>query len=204
MAIGQGWVMGASRGDHDGAVIAASLVDPTGFEAVFDRHFDAIHRYLAIRVGGDAADDLAATVFVEAFAARARFDVTRADAAPWLYGIATNLVRRQRRQERRALRALTRAAHQTAAAADDAADGDRLHDRLAALGRRPDLGRALGDLRPAERDAVLLAACTDLTYDEIAAALDVPVGTVRSTTAVAKSETATVDESTTAPIARPC
>ncbi len=172
--------MGVSREDHDGEVIAASLVEPTCFESVFDRHFDAILRYLAIRVGANAADDLAATVFVEAFVARSRFDFARPDAAPWLYGIATNLVHRHRRQERRALRAFVRAAHQATTSADDGLADGHLDDRLAALARRSDLGRALRGLRAGERDAVVLAACTDLTYGEIAAALGVPVGTVRS------------------------
>src|SRR5690348_11576564 len=68
-----------------------------------------MHRYLARRVGGEAADDLAAEVFLAAFSQRHRYDAARECARPWLYGIATNLVGAHRRQEARYLRALARA-----------------------------------------------------------------------------------------------
>ena len=67
-----------------------------------------------------------------------------ADARPWLYGIAANLLRRHRRWKERRLRAYAR-------------------------------GRG-----PGERDVLLLHAWADLTYDQIAEALAIPVGTVRS------------------------
>ena len=97
--------MGIAGGSHDGEVIAASLDDPDRFTEIFERHFDAIHAFTARRLGREVADDVGATVFVEAFSARYRFEVDRADARPWLYGIATNLIHRHRRTETRRLRA---------------------------------------------------------------------------------------------------
>jgi RNA polymerase sigma-70 factor (ECF subfamily) len=165
--------VGESAG-HDGDDIGASLADPERFAVVFHRHFGAVHGFVARRLGRELADDLAGSVFVEAFAARERYDAERPDARPWLYGIATNLVRRHRRKEERGLRAYARAAAGDAAAADDP------HDRLSAGGEAPRLAAALAALRPSDRDALLLFVWADLSYDEVAIALRIPAGTVRS------------------------
>jgi RNA polymerase sigma-70 factor (ECF subfamily) len=76
----------------DAALIAASASDPSAFAGVFDRHWPRIHRYCVSRAGA-AGEDLAAETFRVAFDQRDRFDLAQDDAAPWLYGIATNLVR---------------------------------------------------------------------------------------------------------------
>jgi DNA-directed RNA polymerase specialized sigma24 family protein len=91
----------------DGDVIARSVEDPEAFVTLFERHFHAIHGYLARRVG-EGADDLAAEVFAQAFRVRARYRPHTADARPWLYGIAANLLYKHRRTEARRLRALAR------------------------------------------------------------------------------------------------
>jgi len=74
--------------DDDATLIARSLHAPECFGALFDRHAPAISRYIARRLGPDAADDLVAETFLVAFARRGRYDAARADARPWLYGIA--------------------------------------------------------------------------------------------------------------------
>jgi DNA-directed RNA polymerase specialized sigma24 family protein len=101
-------VQGRGEPSTDGEIIAASRLDPPCFEVVFTRHFVAIHRYLAARVGGPMADDLASEVFLLAFRSRLAFDLKYDDAGPWLYGIATNVVRRHHRTERRRLLAYWR------------------------------------------------------------------------------------------------
>ena len=161
----------------DGEVIARSLADPAGFEEVFRRHFDRVFGYLARRVGGDVAEDLAAQTFVEAFRSRARFDPSAASAVPWLFGIATNLLRHHRRSEARGWAAYARTgidphsddffADDTSARADSRATGPRIAAALAAL-------------PPGDRDTLLLYAWGGLSYDDIALALGVPTGTVRS------------------------
>ncbi len=76
----------------DSQVVVASHSEPRSFELIFQRHYRTIHRYLSRRAGADIADDLACATFTEAFAARHRYDATAADALPWLYGIAANLL----------------------------------------------------------------------------------------------------------------
>src|SRR5919198_3037072 len=92
----------------DGAVVRASGSDPAAFAQIFDRHFERIHRYLARRVGSDLAEDLAAETFLIAFRSRHKFDRRRSNARPWLFGIASNLMRHHWRTERRALSAYAR------------------------------------------------------------------------------------------------
>jgi RNA polymerase sigma-70 factor (ECF subfamily) len=165
--------MGEADG-HDGRILGASLGDPARFSVVFDRHFADVHRFLTRRVGRDVADDLAAAVFVEAFVGRGSFDVEVASARPWLFGIATNLLRRHHRTEVRRLRAYARHG------VDPVADDVTLLDHVDAVTDGPRIARALATLHKRDRDALLLYAWADLTYDEIAGALGVPVGTIRS------------------------
>lgn len=159
----------------DSELIAASAHSPATFAAIFDRHFDVIHAYLQRRLGPDLADELAAETFLVAFDGRHRFDTVHADARPWLFGIATNLLRRHRRREVRELHAYARSA------ADPVIDAfDGVEERIDASGERRHLVEGLAELSAPERDVLLLAAWADLSYPEIAAALGVPVGTVRS------------------------
>jgi RNA polymerase sigma factor (sigma-70 family) len=165
--------MHASQTSTDAAVIRASRLDPAAFGVVFDRHWVRIHRYCVMRAG-PPGEDVAAETFRVAFNCRSKYD-GREDAAPWLYGIATNLLRNWFRSAGRRDRALRRSAGQTA--------GDELEDaleRAEAQRLGPELAVVLGRLSPEERDALLLHACAELTYDQIARATGVPIGTVRS------------------------
>lgn len=163
--------------DPDTAVIAASLAEPAAFAAVFDRHATSIYRFLVRRVDPSDADGLLGDVFRIAFERRATFDLERSSARPWLYGIATNVLAKHRRSEARRLRATA------TLAARRSVDDDPGEQAAAAVDARRQW-RAVVDtleqLPPVERDTLLLYAWEDLGYAEIAAALDIPVGTVRS------------------------
>lgn len=163
-----------ARSDAD--LVADSLVDPSAFAALFDRHYDAIAGFLRRRLPAALADELAAETFLQAFAARARYAREHADARPWLYGIAANLLRRHRRTEERRWRAYARAAaHERVEPELEAVDA-----RLDASAAAPALASALASLGPGERDVLLLYAWAELTYEQVADALALPVGTVRS------------------------
>lgn len=160
----------------DAHVIAASLADPERFSAIFDRHYDRIAVYVRRRVASDVGDELAAQTFLVAFEQRGRYDRQYRSALPWLYGIATNLLRRHHRTESRRWKAY--ATH--GAGAPPAVDTTDLDARADAAVAGPALARSLARLGRADRDTLLLFAWADLTYPEIAAALSIPVGTVRS------------------------
>ena len=169
--------------DSDADVMRASVDDPARFEALFERHFETIFRYVGRRLGRQAAEDVSAEVFLQAFEVRDRYDLRYPDARPWLFGIAANVMRRRRRTEERRLRALARQPAEPAArgaAGDPAAAPDDALSRLDSRAARPGLARALARLRADEREVLLLVAWGDLTYDEVARALAIPIGTVRS------------------------
>jgi RNA polymerase sigma factor (sigma-70 family) len=160
----------------DAAVIEASRTEPDRFASLFDRHAPHIHRYLARRVGPQAADDLVAETFLVAFGKRAGYDPRFRDARPWLYGIATNLVGQHRRQEVRQFR-LRLSAGPAPIQNDDA---ERTVVNLTAQSVRAALGEALTALAKPDRDVLLLIAWEQLSYDEVARALGIPIGTVRA------------------------
>ncbi|MGW1209535.1 RNA polymerase sigma factor [Streptomyces sp. NPDC002499] len=162
----------------DAAVVERSWDDPDAFSELFNRYADDIHRYAARRLGTEAADDLMAETFVIAFQQRRRYDLSRPQARPWLYGIVTNLVGQHRRAEARRLKALSRVAAASPAEGEPLAD--RVAARVSAEGSRAELAGALAQLPARHRDVLLLIAWGDLDYAEAAEALGVPVGTVRS------------------------
>ncbi|WP_370457762.1 RNA polymerase sigma factor [Actinoplanes sp. OR16] len=165
-------------------MIRRSAEEPEAFGAIFDRHADAIHGYLARRVGRSLAEDLTAEAFLIAFRSRHRYDLSQTDARPWLYGIAANLVRGQQRAEVRQYRALARTG------ADPARDGpadrfddrvaDRVADRVTAAAHVRALAAVLARLSVREREVLTLVSQAQLSYPEVARALDIPIGTVRS------------------------
>jgi RNA polymerase sigma-70 factor (ECF subfamily) len=161
----------------DAAVIARSLDDPPAFAAVYDRHASVLFRFLVRRVGRDTADELLGDVFRIAFEQRTSYDVERSSARPWLYGIANNLLARHRRTEARRLRAT---AHLAARAVPRGNESDGVDAAVDARGLWPRVTDAIAGLPDGERDALMLYAWEELSYDDIAVALGIPVGTVRS------------------------
>lgn len=166
--------MGENQSESDSAAIDASLADPRAFGVIFERHYDAIHGYLQRRLSADLADELAAQTFLVAFDKRSRFDLSRSEARPWLFGIATNLAHNHRRREIVELRA-------TAAMAPESGGWiDGVEARVDAERMRSVLAEALADLPAEETDVLCLLVWAELSQAEIADALAIPLGTVKS------------------------
>jgi len=166
-----------SRGGRDTA--ADFRRDPEQFVALYDTWFASVHRYVAARLGAAAADDLTAETFLVAFRKRDTFDPARGEVRPWLFGIATNLVARHRRDEARRYAALARV---PAGRLDepDAGPEERAVARVGAQRLAGRLAAALAELAAGDRDALLIVAVGQLSYAEAAIALDIPAGTVAS------------------------
>ncbi|GLY77359.1 DNA-directed RNA polymerase sigma-70 factor [Actinoallomurus iriomotensis] len=167
------------RAANDAAVIRESRDVPERFGAIFDAYFAEIHAYVERRIGPENASDVAAETFLAAFRKRDRYEPARASVRTWLYGFATNLVGKHRRGEVRALRAMDRIAGDAGSIAGDAGS-EELEARIAAEGLRGRLAGALAALSAGDRDVVLLVALAELSHEEVAAALDIPYGTVGS------------------------
>ncbi len=163
----------------DAEIIAASRDDPDAFGEIFDRYFQPVRAFVVSRVGPTDGPDLAAQVFASAFEGRHRFKSEYDSAKPWLYGIAANLVRRHFRKAKRGRTAFKRLAgrDQAELVSDPMPDVDA---HLDAAERSARMRAALDQLRPQDRDIILLATWEGLSYAEIAESLGVPVGTVRS------------------------
>jgi RNA polymerase sigma-70 factor (ECF subfamily) len=160
----------------DASVIMRSRREPEAFSALFTRHAATIQRYVTRRLGPDVADDVVADTFLLAFRQRDSYNPARADALPWLYGIATNLIGRHRRDEVRLYRALAR----TGADGVTAPFTDQVDSAVTASMASRRIAAALAKLPAAYRDPLLLFVWGDLSYEETAIALGVPKGTVRS------------------------
>jgi RNA polymerase sigma factor (sigma-70 family) len=158
----------------DGEIFQRSIRDPDAFREIFERHAAIVLAYARKRLGATAGDEILAQTFLVAFERRARFDPTYVSARPWLFGIATNLIRHHLREEREHLTALGKMAPELPA--------ESVEDvvRLDAQRMRPELVAALLTLSDDDRDTFLVLALGELTYEETAAALGIPIGTVRS------------------------
>lgn len=167
---------GQASGMPDNALVGRSMDEPRVFAELFDRYGSALLRYARYRIGVDVANDLVAEVFANAFEQRHRFDPAASSAGPWLYGIASRLISNHRRAELRAYRALARLwSHEPTEPFTE-----RVEDAVVAHGAEPGLVAALTGMPRRDRDVLLLIAWAELSYEETAEALDIPLGTVRS------------------------
>ena len=139
----------------DAQVIQDSLTDPDAFAVLFDRHVGPVHRYVTKQVNQHDAEDLVGETFATAFHSRSNFDLDHADARPWLFGIATNLIRHHwRAEEGRRLR------RESAGVVSEAIGdpGDEASSTVFFQGHAQPIVRALGQLDSASLDVLLLVA----------------------------------------------
>lgn len=162
----------------DSEIIRRSLEQPAAFAELFDRHARAVNAFATYRLGRHAAEDVLSETFLVAFRRRADFDLEAASASPWLLGIASRLIRRHRAVEARqwlSFAASTmREDHSSLGGLDDAMSRVDAEREIATLKTR------IAALAPRDRETLLLYAWQGMSYEEVAAALGVPVGTVRS------------------------
>jgi RNA polymerase sigma-70 factor (ECF subfamily) len=151
--------------------------DQSAFGEIFDEHAGALHAYAARTLGDrTAAEDVVSLTFLEAWRLRGKLREDGDSVRPWLFGIATNVLRNTNRAARRHRAALGRMP-----ARETVPDfADELAVRLDADAELAAAGRALARLRRGEREVVQLCVWSGLDYASAAEALGVPVGTVRS------------------------
>jgi RNA polymerase sigma factor (sigma-70 family) len=152
--------------------------DAQAFEGIYNAHADRVHGFAFRRTGSwDLADEITSQVFLEAWRRRTEVDLQPDDVIlPWLLGVAANLMRNAGRKEQRYQAFLSTQGLQPSVPdfADDVAGA--LDSR-----RELDLLRlALDHLGDDDRDLLLLCVADGLTPGEVATALGMPAGTVRS------------------------
>ena len=160
------------------------------FAELFDCHARTVYNYCFRRTADwSLAEDLTSAVFLEAW--RRRMDMRPVTARPWLLGIATNLLRNQRRALRRYSAALSRMPR-----LDREVDfADDLAARMDAERVARELVKRLGRLPRAQREVVALCLLAELSYEEVAETLGIPIGTVRSRLARGRKQLAELNAS---------
>lgn len=161
--------------------------DPDAFGELFDAYARSVYNH-AYRLTGDwsAAEDIVSLTFLEAWRLREKVDVDGGSLRPWLLGIATNVTRNQRRAARRHTAAMARLPRDESVAdfAEEVAGRVDDKEQLALV------QAALVKLRRAEREVLALCVWSGLGYEAAAAALGIPVGTVRSRLSRARTKLA--------------
>ena len=162
----------------DAELIVDSLTRPAAFEAIFERHFDFVHRYCVRRIGRQLGEDAAGEVLCRAFEYRDRYDTSRPDALPWLLGIAGNVVAGNLRSSGRQAAAYERSASELNLGR--LGDDDRACSDADVIQELRLVAKALLSMPAIEVETLLLYVWEHQSYADIAIALDIPVGTVRS------------------------
>ncbi|MGN6662662.1 MAG: RNA polymerase sigma factor [Solirubrobacterales bacterium] len=153
--------------------------DAEAFGEIYARHARAVHDYCLWRTADrQAAEDAVATAFLEAWRLRDRFSLETDSAAALLLGIANNVVRGQWRTSRRHCEALMRL--KAALPREGAGHESAVIARIDAFRHVREAADAIRSLPRREREVLALIAGGDLSYEEAATRLGVPVGTVRS------------------------
>jgi RNA polymerase sigma-70 factor (ECF subfamily) len=152
--------------------------DSAAFGVLFERHAGRIYSYCFRRTADWAlAEDLTSTTFLLAWRSRGREPLQAESALPLLYGIATNVLRNQRRSLKRGREAFARVPLQRGEEPDFAEEASaRLQDQAAMR----ELLALFSRLPRREQDVIALCEWSDLSYAETAVALGIPIGTVRS------------------------
>src|SRR5688500_10242661 len=168
--------------DQDAALIARVVVndDRHAFAELVRRHQSAVRACLRKLTAGNhaLADDLAQETFVLAWRNLKSFR-QEAKFSTWLYRIATNCWLADARKRKEVL-----LGDSDAAVADDDADqvapGESMPDHARGSSLRIDLERAMSVLSEGERAAIVQCYHNDLTHEEAAYVLGMPVGTVKT------------------------
>ena len=162
----------------DSEIIRRSLDHPAAFAELFERHARVVGAFAARRVGSHAAEDVLSETMLVAFRRRRDFDASWESAKPWLLGIASRIAKKHHAQEA----AQWRSFEASVGRGEHVSDGElgRADARTDAAAAVRALAPRIAALSARDRDTLLLYAWGDLTYEEVAVALGVPVGTVRS------------------------
>lgn len=159
--------------------------DGQAFGRLFDRHARRVYNHCFWRTADwSLAEDLTSVVFLEAWRRRREVRLLGDSLLPWLLGVANNAIHnaeRSRRRYRRLLNKLPRVADLPAGQSEIAA---RLDDERA---MRSILNH-LGDLRQEEKDVLALCDWSGLSIAEASTALGIPIGTVKSRLARARTQ----------------
>ena len=157
----------------DAELLRRARRDPAAFRVLYDRHVVRVHGFLLRRTGDStAAFELTAETFSRAWLARDRFQDRGGGAAPWLFGIARNVLAGAVRA-----RSIPRDGRRQVGL--EAAESLSAPREAWLAGFDEDLAAALDTLPDTQRRAVELRVLEGAGYDEIGRELDTSPGAAR-------------------------
>lgn len=173
--------------------------DPQAFGDLFQRHSTAVYNHAFRRTGSwERAEDAVSIVFLETWRLRSKVTLDEGDTLlPWLLGVANNVIRRQYRTRLRHARLLAKLPPPDL----EPDHADVVQQRLADEQQMREVLADMESLTVSEQEVVTLCLWAELTYEQAAVAMGVPVGTVRSrlSRARAKLRASNDTEASTAP-----
>jgi RNA polymerase sigma-70 factor, ECF subfamily len=155
----------------DAQLLRAAQSDPQAFRAFYERYAVWVHSWFQRQTGSDSvALDLTAETFAQAWHSLKRFrDLADGSGAPWLFGIARNLLRQYHKHNRIETAARQRLGLPLAFAESE--EYERVDERVAAAAMAPALAVAVEGLPAEQRRALELRVVDQLPYDEVAGRL---------------------------------
>ena len=158
--------------------------DAAAFSEFVRRHTAAVHRWMSRAVGPQEAEDLTQDVFLKAYRGLPRYRGD-APARAWLAAISDNAIKNRYRALSRFRRIFSPADPE----GRDVESGGADPERSARAGESKRLvGEALQRLSPEYRMPLVLRDIEEWSYEEIAASLALPLGTVKSRIARARGQ----------------
>lgn len=157
---------GARPDRTDAELIKTAQRDPEPFGELYSRYVHSIHRWFAAHAPAQDASELTAETFAQAALSLRRFrDEAGGSAAPWLFGIARNILRRYHERNRVETGARQRLGIPIHSYLEPL---DEIEDRLDAVDVRAEMRVAFGELPAPEQEALTLRVIDELSYDEVA------------------------------------
>jgi RNA polymerase sigma factor (sigma-70 family) len=155
----------------------AALHDSGAFADLFDRHAERVYNHCFRRTADwSLAEDLTSVVFLEAWRRRKQVRMYEDSVLPWLLAVANNCLRNAERSRRRYKRLLAKLPKPEDPTDLDAETSERIDDAESI--RR--ILVVVDQLSRENQEVIALCDWSGLTYEEAAAALAIPIGTVKS------------------------
>jgi RNA polymerase sigma factor (sigma-70 family) len=163
----------------DAELLFEARTDPQAFREFYERYAVWVRSWFQRETMSEsAALDLTAETFAQAWRGVRRFrDLADGSGAPWLFGIARNLLRQYHKHNR--IETAARARLGLPVAGADAEEYDAVDDRISAGAMREALRDAVGALPRDQRQALELRVVEQLSYEEVAGRLDCSINAAR-------------------------
>jgi RNA polymerase sigma-70 factor (ECF subfamily) len=163
----------------DAELLVAARTDPQAFREFYERYAVWMRSWFHRETGSESASlDLTAETFAQAWRGVRRFrDLADGSGAPWLFGIARNLLRQYHKHNR--IETAARARLGLPVAEEWSEDYDAVDDRISAGALREALLAAVGALPHDQRRALELRVVQQLSYEEVAGRLDCSINAAR-------------------------